>query len=93
MFGTLSSNENGYTQNDNMNADCLEYGRGLDGKAAARGIHGPTAGAVVVYCLLLVTTTVVTTMVIMVVFCTTSTNYDQLLVNKPPTNEKLSVAR
>ena len=41
-----------------------------------------------VSCLLLVTTTVVTTMVVIVVFCTKTNNYDQLLVNKPPTNQQ-----
>ena len=42
----------------------------------------------VVYCLLLVTITVVTTMVMIVVFVTKPINYDQLLVNKPPTNQQ-----
>ena len=44
----------------------------------------------IVYCLLLVATTVVTTMVIMVVLVTETKTYEQLLVNKLPTNDRLS---
>ena len=43
---------------------------------------------VTISCLLLVTITVVLTMVIIVVFYTKTDNYDQLLVNRPPTSQQ-----
>ena len=42
----------------------------------------------VVCCLLLVKTAVATTMVIVVAFRTEDNNYDQLMVDKPPTNQQ-----
>ena len=95
MTMTMDNNNNDNNNNDNNNGHSVVAVAVHDIRSITLSMYAASSVLrividMVVDCLLLVTITVTTAMVSIVAFCTKANNYDQLLVNKPPTNEKPS---